>query len=110
MVSKARVGKKSRNRKTRSKRISTRAKQPKDQAKAAVKEEEEEEEVAVEVMKSVCSTPEGMEYRIPKPETCPPAPSKRRLEVSVEGWRAEGLFNHRDVEVFFTFTENGAST
>lgn len=106
MAPKGRVGKKKPVRKTRGKRT----KLSKDQVKAVEKEEEEEAMATeVEVTKYVCSTPKGREYRIPKLETCPPAPTKRRLVGSIDGCslrRSEGFFDHPDIEMFFMFVGN----
>lgn len=103
MALKSRVGKKKPVMKTRGKRT----KRSKDQVKAVKKEEEKETEV--EVTNYVCLTPKGWEYRIPKLETCPPAPTKMRLGRSIDGCslrRPEGFFDQPDIEMFFMFAGN----
>ncbi|KAL7084520.1 hypothetical protein ACP275_14G228100 [Erythranthe tilingii] len=53
---------------------------------------------------SPCSTPKAERYRIPKIETCPPAPKKRRIVTNCSLKRTSiAFFASPDIDLFFNF-------
>ncbi|WCJ36887.1 Cyclin-dependent protein kinase inhibitor SMR9 [Euphorbia peplus] len=53
---------------------------------------------------STCSTPKAQKFRIPKIETCPPAPMKQRVIPSCSLTRRSiAFFAPPDLELFFYF-------
>ncbi|XP_030521139.1 cyclin-dependent protein kinase inhibitor SMR9 isoform X1 [Rhodamnia argentea] len=59
---------------------------------------------------SNCSTPKAQRFRIPKIETCPPAPKKRRVMSSCCLQRRPiAFFAPPDIELFFFFALRGIS-
>ncbi|KAK7345064.1 hypothetical protein VNO77_15454 [Canavalia gladiata] len=49
-----------------------------------------------------CSTPKGKRFRIPEVTTCPPAPKKRRVTITVSSKRSPiPFFASPDIELFF---------
>lgn len=57
-----------------------------------------------------CSTPKAQRFRIPKIETCPPAPKKQRVMSSCRLRRRPiAFFAPPDIELFFFFALRGIS-
>ncbi|KAJ1415533.1 hypothetical protein SESBI_17961 [Sesbania bispinosa] len=55
-----------------------------------------------EVSTSVCSTPKGQKFQIPKISTCPPAPKKPRVLSNCSLRRSPlTFFAPPDLEIFF---------
>ncbi|KAL7126894.1 hypothetical protein ABFS83_14G217000 [Erythranthe nasuta] len=64
------------------------------------------ENSSVELMycSSPCSTPKAERYRIPKIETCPPAPKKRRIVTNCSLNKTSiAFFASPDIDLFFNF-------
>ncbi|RZC25577.1 Cyclin-dependent protein kinase inhibitor SMR13 [Glycine soja] len=71
---------------------------------SATKEIKGEDLNEEDICSSVCSTPKGKRFRIPKVLTCPPAPKKRRVTScsSSKNKRSPiAFFASPDIELFF---------
>ncbi|CAN0891866.1 Cyclin-dependent protein kinase inhibitor SMR13 [Linum grandiflorum] len=66
---------------------------------------------AVLVDEALCSTPKGKKFRIPKIETCPPAPRKatNNCSSSSSSRRPIAFFSPPDLELFFFFARRHIS-
>ncbi|CAI0430843.1 unnamed protein product [Linum tenue] len=59
---------------------------------------------------SICSTPKGQRFRIPKIDSCPPAPRKKqRSNCSSLQRRPVAFFAPPDLELFFLFARRHIS-